>query len=689
MKTPVFLLGLAVLFWGWQTGLWIFAIPIALIIEYSNFTDTRWDLGDEEFQRASNLSLILLVVLAIYLGIAAGSIYFIYKLIQWLPFILFPLVAAPIYSVSDRFNIRTLFLLLNNLTSSQKLPSWNVNLTYPYLAICLLSASAANSPNISFYLGSVILGGIVFWHWRSPRFSPFIWAVVLLLAGSLGFVGHIALHNLHLTLEKTIYQFISDSYALDSDPYQKTTSMGDIGTLKLSNEIVFRVAAEPGKTPPSLLRESTYNKYLSSMWVAANSEFNPIKSETESKNWPLTRNKNSPPLLKEAGEDNSPPLLKEAGGDPQITIYDNLEGGKGLLKLADGTFQVNELPVLSVEKNQYGTVKIEGKPGLISYKLQLAPGVEADIPPTEADLEIPETEKETVEKIVRELDLEGKSPEEKLQRVFAFFQNNFDYSLELLAAEAEQTALSTFLETNRVGHCEYFASGATLLLRAVGIPARYAVGFSVREYSPLEQRYVVRARNAHAWTLASINGDWVNFDTTPASWIGIENEAAPKLGFIGDTWSWVTFKLSQLLGQIQQSQFLKYWWWLVIPFVLLSLRQLNPQRKIRKIKSKGKRKRAIAPGISPGSDSEFYLIEQALSESGFNRRPSESLKEWLDRLRENFQDNLSDQNLIKELPGIIKLHYRYRFDPRGISSMERNLLKSAIKSWLNRYNDNC
>ena len=99
MKTPVFLLGLAVLFWGWQTGLWIFAIPTALIIEYSNFTDTRWDLGDEEFKRASNLSLIILVVLAIYLGIATQSIYFIYKLIQWLPFILF--------SVSD-------FMVLNS-----------------------------------------------------------------------------------------------------------------------------------------------------------------------------------------------------------------------------------------------------------------------------------------------------------------------------------------------------------------------------------------------------------------------------------------------------------------------------------------------------------------------------------------------------------------------------------------------
>lgn len=673
MKTPVFLLGLAVLFWGWQTGLWILAIPIAFIIEFANFTDSRWDLGDEEFQRVSNFSLLILIVLAIYFLISLRDIYFIYKLIQLLPLILFPLVAAQVYALGEGFNIRTLFLLLNNLTFSQNLPPLNVNLTYPYFALCLFSASAANSQNMSFYLGVVILGGLAFWFWRSPRFSPLIWLVILVIASSVGFVGHIALHNLHLSLEKMVYEFISGNYSVDFDPYKKSTSMGAIGTLKLSNEILFRVQTEPGKTPPPLLRESTYNKYFSPMWIAGNSEFTALKPENEGTNWLLTTKAQLPETK-------------------EVTIYDNFPNGKGLLKLADGTFAINNLPVLSLEKNQYGTVKLEAKPGLISYKLQLTPGVEADLPPTEADLEIPEAEKKTVEKIVKELELPGKSPEEKLQRILAFFQNNFDYSLELLAADQEKTPLSTFLETNRVGHCEYFASATTLLLRAAGIPARYAVGFSIHEYSPLEKKYRVRARNAHAWTLAYINGDWIDFDTTPESWISMEDAAASKLGIIGDIWSWFSFQISQGFRQIQQSEFLKYWWLLIIVFVLLSLRQLSPQRKITRVKSQGKISEAIAPSIYPGSDSEFYLIEKALSESGFNRRPSESLKEWLDRLKEGFQENINNPDLIKELPEIIDLHYRYRFDPRGISSTERNLLKASIQSWLERYRqsiDNC
>ena len=71
----------------------------------------------------------------------------------------------------------------------------------------------------------------------------------------------------------------------------------------------------------------------------------------------------------------------------------------------------------------------------------------------------------------------------------------------------------------RAGHCEYFAASTTLLLRAAGIPARYATGFAVMEYSPLEAAFVVRARHAHAWSRAWNGERWVDLDTTPPSWL--------------------------------------------------------------------------------------------------------------------------------------------------------------------------
>jgi len=48
------------------------------------------------------------------------------------------------------------------------------------------------------------------------------------------------------------------------------------------------------------------------------------------------------------------------------------------------------------------------------------------------------------------------------------------------------------------------------------VPTRYAVGYSVQEWSRLEQRYIVRARHGHSWALVYVNGAWRDVDTTPA-----------------------------------------------------------------------------------------------------------------------------------------------------------------------------
>ena len=76
-------------------------------------------------------------------------------------------------------------------------------------------------------------------------------------------------------------------------------------------------------------------------------------------------------------------------------------------------------------------------------------------------------------------------------------------------------------------------------------------------------------------------------------------------------------------------------------------------------------------------DSEFYLIEKRLIELGYSRHPGETLTEWIGKI-EGESTNASTQHL----QSILSLHYRYRFDPNGITSQERAALKSSAQSWL-------
>ncbi len=102
------------------------------------------------------------------------------------------------------------------------------------------------------------------------------------------------------------------------------------------------------------------------------------------------------------------------------------------------------------------------------------------------------------------------------------FQMEFQYSLDTSDFSNKPNHLSIFLTDTNRGHCEYFATAMTLMLRARDIPARIVNGYVSDEWSETGGGYyIVRQQNAHSWVEAYINGvGWVTFDPTPAAGVG-------------------------------------------------------------------------------------------------------------------------------------------------------------------------
>ena len=71
-----------------------------------------------------------------------------------------------------------------------------------------------------------------------------------------------------------------------------------------------------------------------------------------------------------------------------------------------------------------------------------------------------------------------------------------------------------FLEESDTGYCVHFATAATVLLRALQIPARYVEGYIV--HAEADQTVTVSARQAHAWAECYLNGRWQVVEATPA-----------------------------------------------------------------------------------------------------------------------------------------------------------------------------
>ncbi|HKE19507.1 MAG TPA: DUF3488 and transglutaminase-like domain-containing protein, partial [Kofleriaceae bacterium] len=98
-----------------------------------------------------------------------------------------------------------------------------------------------------------------------------------------------------------------------------------------------------------------------------------------------------------------------------------------------------------------------------------------------------------------------------------YLRRNLSYTLEMESPRGREP-IDFFLFERRKGHCEYFASAMTVLLRAVGVPSRNVNGFLGGEWNEYDDYIAVRAGDAHSWVEVYFSGQgWVTFDPTPAS----------------------------------------------------------------------------------------------------------------------------------------------------------------------------
>lgn len=100
-----------------------------------------------------------------------------------------------------------------------------------------------------------------------------------------------------------------------------------------------------------------------------------------------------------------------------------------------------------------------------------------------------------------------------LNRLFTDPANGFSYELET-APPTSADGVADFLFRGKRGYCEQFASAMAVLLRAVGIPSRVAVGFTAGTEQGTTR--TITTDDAHAWVEAYLPGvGWTTFDPTP------------------------------------------------------------------------------------------------------------------------------------------------------------------------------
>jgi transglutaminase-like putative cysteine protease len=151
----------------------------------------------------------------------------------------------------------------------------------------------------------------------------------------------------------------------------------------------------------------------------------------------------------------------------------------------------------------------------------------------------------------------------KIQYIQYYLETNTQYSLTPGKLPKGKDYVEYFLYEKKLGYCSHYASAATLMLRTMGVPARYVEGYAVggentvevgtghiqpvNVYSEagvfnLSEKQVevtVKDYNAHAWVEVYLDGcGWIPVEFTPGSSIeynfGIMNDLSLVDRYMGD-----------------------------------------------------------------------------------------------------------------------------------------------------------
>ncbi len=106
------------------------------------------------------------------------------------------------------------------------------------------------------------------------------------------------------------------------------------------------------------------------------------------------------------------------------------------------------------------------------------------------------------------------TPYDKAVAITNYLRNNIQYSDSVPNKPTNQETIDWFLFDLKRGFCNYYSTAEVVMLRSVGIPARWAVGYAQGERLD-DGSFFVRQKDAHAWPevyFPSIG--WVEFEPT-------------------------------------------------------------------------------------------------------------------------------------------------------------------------------
>jgi len=309
----------------------------------------------------------------------------------------------------------------------------------------------------------------------------------------------------------------SDEQIIGGTRYVRGSTLGSVRKVMIKNprEIALTVYSDP---MPGYLRGNAFDTYRRRNWMTVQTDFILNTTDPSLRDRDIAPGKTSARALKSENRSKrlSTFLLMEPNG-PTVELEirnDPMKGTVVFLPQATSWIEAksNELTV-----NPHGIVRlgVDMSEPYIAVASTQQPLESMSEQRRQFLLDLPPSTRDFLLQFAAQRWSALSTATEKANAVSSFLQSNFEYSLDLPPVPRGTDPIVQFLDTGHPAHCEYFATSTVLLLRSLGVPARYITGYVVDEFNPDGESWVARNLDAHAWVEA--------YDADTQRWFAVES----------------------------------------------------------------------------------------------------------------------------------------------------------------------
>lgn len=269
-------------------------------------------------------------------------------------------------------------------------------------------------------------------------------------------------------------------------------------------------------------------------------------------------------------------------------------------------------------------------------------------------LQLPNSVPQRVQDLAIDLTAGKENVYEQIKAIEGYFsRSGFAYDKKAAAIPGEgQDFVDQFLFDTKIGYCDHFSTSMVVMLRSIGIPARWVKGFAPGNLGPKSdgvQEYRVTNNNAHSWVEAYVPGTgWMEFE--------------PTIGFSGTVNIDYDLDLDTDVEEPAQKEeapkkekeepetkkatsgsllnFKAIWTWLkehpyvwggfvLIVVIVLITMYMNRKTWIPKMHVRSYRKKEADWSTF---DSSYHVLTKQLSRIGLRRRDGETLRAFAERV---------------------------------------------------------